>query len=83
MEAAALLVEVSRTTLRRDMKMKRGIYARAGVPEYWVVDADKAVVHRFWQPTDGEYRQEPAVPLAGSIASLTMPGLVIDGSGVL
>ena len=43
-----LLVEVSRTTLRKDMTIKRDIYAQGGVPEYWVVDVNKAQVHRFW-----------------------------------
>lgn len=81
--AARLLIEVSHTTLRKDMRVKRDIYARAGVPEYWVVDVNKAVVHRFHAPSDGVYTAEPPVPLAGSLASLTIPELVIDGAGIL
>ncbi len=33
-----LLIEVSDTTLRHDSSRKRDLYARAGVPEYWVLD---------------------------------------------
>ncbi|HEU0045485.1 Uma2 family endonuclease [Sphingomonas sp.] len=78
-----LLIEVSRTTLRKDMKVKRDIYAQAGVPEYWVVDVNKAEVHRFAEPAEGVYRQEQPIPLAGPLASLTIPDLAIDGSAIL
>lgn len=80
---ARLLIEISLTSLRRDIKGKRELYARAGVPEYWVVDVNKAEVHRFADPRDGEYRAEPPVPLAGELRSLTIPELAIDGSGIL
>lgn len=33
----ALLVEISDTTLARDQRLKAGLYAREGVPEYWIV----------------------------------------------
>lgn len=81
--AVALLVEVSRTTFRKDSKFKRDIYAAAGVPEYWVVDVNKTEVHRFAHPINGVYTAEPPVPLAGELRSLTMPDLIVDGSGIL
>lgn len=45
---ASLLFEVSDTSLCRDLAIKSRIYARAGVPDYWVVDlVDRLViVHR-------------------------------------
>ena len=50
-----LLVEVlSPTTRRRDFTQKRAFYADIGVPEYWVVDPEKRVVHVF--ATGGEPR---------------------------
>lgn len=80
----ALVIEVSKTTLGKDLKVKRDIYATAGVPEYWVVDVNKQEVHRFADPDDGVYRTEPLpIPLAGDLRSLTMPELAIDGSGIL
>jgi Uma2 family endonuclease len=43
-----LLVEViSPGTRRRDFNEKRLFYSDNGVPEYWVVDADKRAVHVF------------------------------------
>ena len=78
-----LMVEVSKATLRKDLGGKRDIYAAAGVPEYWVIDVDKREVHRFAVPRDGAYTAEPPVGLAGELRSLTLPHLVIDGTGIL
>jgi len=48
--------EVSDTSLRTDAKAKRDLYARAGVPEYWVLDivSRRLIVHR--DPAEGLYR---------------------------
>ncbi len=35
---ASLIIEVSDTTLHYDRTIKSGIYARAGVAEYWILD---------------------------------------------
>jgi Uma2 family endonuclease len=53
---ALLAIEVTHTTHRRD-RQKAGEYARAGVPEYWMVDlvARELVVHRA--PVDGAYAE--------------------------
>lgn len=43
-----LAVEVSDSTLRDDLETKAALYARAGVPEYWVLDVPsrRLIVHR-------------------------------------
>jgi len=52
-----LVVEVSDTTLRHDLTTKRDLYARAKVPEYWVVDLKgrRLVVH--CNPQEGVYQE--------------------------
>ena len=43
-----LLVEIlSPSTSERDQTLKRKLYESHGVPEYWIVDVDEQVVHRF------------------------------------
>lgn len=42
---AVLLIEISRSSLRKDLGVKARIYAAAGVPEYWVVDVGHGIVH--------------------------------------
>lgn len=47
-----LAIEVlSPSTARRDRGMKRELYQRAGVREYWIVDLDARCIER-WTPTD-------------------------------
>jgi Uma2 family endonuclease len=50
-----LVVEVSDTTVRSDLTQKAALYARAVVPEYWVLDLKgrRLVIHRH--PRDGAY----------------------------
>ena len=50
-----LAVEIADTTLDRDMADKRVDYAGAGIAHYWVVDANRQVVHVFGEPVDGDY----------------------------
>jgi len=43
-----LVVEASESSLPRDQKVKLPVYARAGIPEYWIADVEREVliVHR-------------------------------------
>ena len=45
-----LVIEVSDTTLAKDLGYKRRDYARFGVPEYWVADVVGRVLHVFRGP---------------------------------
>jgi Uma2 family endonuclease len=56
-EDALLVVEVAVSSLKRDLVLKRALYARHGVRDYWVIDADKRVTHVHRQPVDGDYRE--------------------------
>jgi Uma2 family endonuclease len=47
---AALVVEVSDTTLQLDMTEKAERYATAGVPEYWVLDLTARELHVYRDP---------------------------------
>ena len=42
---------VSPSTARADRTVKRLLFQRAGVPEYWIVDLDARLVER-WRPGD-------------------------------
>lgn len=55
-EEAALVIEVADSSLDQDWR-KRRIYARAGVPEYWIVDLNTSRLEVFTQPNrrDGKY----------------------------
>ena len=55
---AALVVEVADSSLRLDRRLKGGLYARAGLCDYWIVNLVEGVleVHRQPRPApDAEY----------------------------
>lgn len=54
----ALVVEIlSPSTRRRDREIKRRLYDRAGVREYWLVDPEQDVVTIHRRATDGSFPQ--------------------------
>jgi Uma2 family endonuclease len=57
-----LAVEVADTTARYDATTKRDLYARAGVPEYWVLDLSRRriIVHR--NLSQGKFGQIECMP---------------------
>ncbi len=57
--AAALLIEVSDSSIAIDRRIKSAIYAEAQVPEYWVVDVsgDALIVEVHTDPTPHGYRR--------------------------
>ena len=80
---AAIVIEVSDSTLADDLGPKRDMYATQGVGEYWVVSLRSLEVHQFWSPVAGAFGESRLVPLAGEIRSATLPELAIDGRGIL
>jgi Uma2 family endonuclease len=53
---AVLVIEVANTSLRYDQQTKAPIYARAGVPEYWIVDLNGQCIEVRTQPSPTGYR---------------------------
>lgn len=81
--SVALVVEVADSSIAHDLGDKRRLYAAAGIAEYWVVDVARREMHRFWGPTEGDYGEADRCFLSGGLASMTQPGLTIDGAGIL
>lgn len=73
-----LVVEVSDATIGDDLGDKLAAYARAGVPEYWVVDVKARVIFRHSEPADGHYRGRKAVSFGEPVASFTLTGVIAD-----
>lgn len=76
---AALVIEVSVSSLQRDLARKPSLYAAAGVEEYWVIDLDghRAVPHRH--PEGDGYAEVAEVGVGGE---LVPAGLDIRAMGV-
>lgn len=74
--APALIAEVVSDS-RMDRVRKRDLYARFGVPEYWVVDpdADRVEVYRL---DDGSYPKPQLFEPGDVLAYARLPGLQVD-----
>jgi Uma2 family endonuclease len=53
-----LLIEVADSSLRFDRAVKLPLYARAGIPEVWIVDLKRRTVDVHRLPTDGKYAED-------------------------
>ena len=78
-----LVVEVADTSIVYDRDVKIPLYARAGIPEAWLVDltADRIQVYR--EPAGGEYASVRSVPRGDTIALVAFPTVTISVDEVL
>jgi Uma2 family endonuclease len=77
---AVLVVEVSDSSLAQDLGFKAALYARAGVPEYWVLDLKNQILYVHVDPKAGLYGErriltsDDTLPRGqGSVADLLPP----------
>ena len=72
-EDILLAIEVADTTLPMDRSAKAALYARAGIPEYWILDMKnrRLIVHR--EPQAGKYTSVVAYREDESVSPLAAP----------
>ncbi|MGH8301824.1 MAG: Uma2 family endonuclease [Steroidobacteraceae bacterium] len=80
---ALLVVEVSDTTLRKDLDVKLPLYARYGVPEVWVVDLQNDRIRFHRTPQGGSYGEVTSAMKPGSTPVPGLPAAEIDLARVL
>ena len=81
-ETIAIIVEVADTTLSHDLRTKVTVYARAGIPEYWVVDVEAKVIHQMWAPAGETYAERREMAIGDRIAAATVEGLTVETAGI-
>lgn len=70
---ARLFVEVTNTTQTKDRLTKLTVYARNGVPEYWILDTQKRTLTVHREPLGDEYAQTTILTDAQSVTPLAAP----------
>jgi Uma2 family endonuclease len=74
---ALLVVEVAQTSLEYDREVKAPLYARAGIPDYWIVNLDGQCIEVYRDPAPiGEgfgYRSRRIYLKGESLAPLQKP----------
>jgi Uma2 family endonuclease len=76
-DTVSLVMEIADTTQKTDLGKKATLYAKAGIPEYWVFDLQLGVLHQMWSPAGDVYTQNRQVPVGEMISSETINGLTI------
>ena len=71
------LVEVSNTSLKKDLELKKSIYAAANIPEYWVWDLADKKIHVFRNSKGNNYLNYQ-IWEQGEFASLAFPDLSVS-----
>lgn len=73
-----LLVEIlSKSTGKRDKTIKKDLYEKVGVKEYWLTDPIYRIVEQFvW--VDGKYILAATLTEQDQLVSLTVPCLTLD-----
>src|SRR4051795_6172816 len=73
----SLVIEIiSPTTRPIDLSLKRDLYARFGVPEYWLIDPEHESVTIFSEPKSGRDRDQATTTITA--ISATIPWLSVD-----
>jgi Uma2 family endonuclease len=70
-----LLIEVSKTTLKRDMVFKAPLYAHFGVREYWVIDGNSLKTFVHTRPSGEGYGSRVEVDPTGELRPSLLPRL--------
>lgn len=81
---AYLVVEVARTSLRKDRGIKARLYGSVTVDEYWIVDVEAGVVHVMRDPDGDGYWQARRVARRGEVLHpLAFPDVAVAVSRIL
>jgi Uma2 family endonuclease len=75
--APDLLVEVLSSKPGLDTQVKKGKYARAGVPHYWIVDPERRLV-TIYRLEGGRYRRAGEHRDEETFEHELFPGLIIS-----
>ncbi len=77
-----LVVEVvSPTTVRRDTFVKKELYAKAGVKEYWIVYPEERAIE-VWVLKESKYHLHSVSEGDGRVKSEVLKGFEVDVKGV-
>lgn len=72
-EDVLVVVEVSDASLNYDRNVKLPLYARAGIPEAWLVVLAKDVIEVHSEPRNGKYQKVHRLKRGKTLVSPTIP----------
>lgn len=78
-----LVIEVADTSVEYDRGAKTPLYARAGIPEVWLINLRENEVELYAQPAAGSYQITQRFKAGASFASRILPDLTINVDALL
>lgn len=78
-----LVVEVAETTADTDRQVKVPLYARAGVPEVWLVDLGGDCIEVYQEPTPEGYGEVRRARRGERVAPGALPDLFLAVEEIL
>lgn len=82
-QSALLAIEVAHHSLRRDLGYKAGLYASAGVPEYWVENLVDDTLEVFRDPSEGTYRSRQTFRRGERVSLVAFPDVDVEVQDLL
>ena len=77
-EDILLLIEVSDTTIDYDRNTKLSAYARAGIPEVWIVSREDRRIESYTQPSESAYSNVRHAGPTDTIAPQAFPDVALE-----
>ncbi len=74
---ALLVIEVADSSLDYDRNRKLPRYARANIPEAWLLDVTARTIARYSEPRDGRYQQVAIARQGQSLTSAILPTITL------
>lgn len=78
-----LVVEVADMSAETDRAVKGALYARAGIPEFWLVDLESDAIEIYREPEPAGWRERRFAHPGERIAPTTFPAAELQVSKVL
>lgn len=74
---ALLIIELAESSLKKDLGLKAKLYARAGIPDYWVVDLNERTIVVQRDPKAGRYTNVQRFDRSANVQALLIPEVVV------
>lgn len=78
-----VVIEVADTSVNYDRSVKLPLYARAGIPDCWLILLPKEVMEVHTQPKNGKYQKVQRLKRGKVLASRSVKGLSLKVDDVL
>ena len=78
-----LVIEVADTSAEYDRSIRLPLYARAGIPESWLVDLAGDAITVYRKPGPDRYGETVTLSRAGTLRPVLLPGLEVGVDEIL